>query len=207
MRRRNRMKIAVEMQIDLRRRLNRRSAAARRTPFHPKHRPQRRLPRRDNHLLPNPRESLRQPDRSDRLPLAARRRSRCRHQNQFPAPRKRAILQQIQSHLSAIRPNLLKILFRQFQFLEYFLNRAQGFSHVSSREPLHAARASIHLLLDLESREGHSLEAARFSQCQPDPRIPLRDTTRDAAKTVPSSERKTGRSKEVTCARKTLRVC
>ena len=78
-RRRDRVHVAGEVEVDVLHRHDLRVAAARRAALDPEHRPERRLPQRENRAPADLAEPLRQRDRGRRLPLARRRRRDRRH--------------------------------------------------------------------------------------------------------------------------------
>ena len=82
----NRMKIAVEMEIDLFAWFNLRKAAAGGASFHSEHGPQRRLPQCNDGLFPDLRETLRKSDGSDRLAFTGNGRRGRGDENEFSTP-------------------------------------------------------------------------------------------------------------------------
>ena len=82
----NRVKIAVEMEIDLFAWFNLRQAAAGGASFHAEYGTQRRLPQCNNGLFPDLRETLRKSDGSDRLAFPGNGRRGCGDENEFSAP-------------------------------------------------------------------------------------------------------------------------
>ena len=111
-RRRHRMDIPREMQIDILHRDDLRISAAGRAALHAHARPQRRLAKTNHHLFPDLGKSLRQSHRRRRLPFTRRCRRNRRHQDQFPDRRTLDPLRQPQRHLGLVRPIRLQLLLR-----------------------------------------------------------------------------------------------
>src|ERR1700720_352045 len=125
-----RMKISMKMKVNLPTRFNLRKPPASRPALHPKHRPERRLPRSDHRALSDKRQPLRQPNRGNSFSLARNSRRRPGNQNQLPPPPVSRISQQLQTHLRAILPKLFEISFWNFQFSSDSLNRKKCLMHV-----------------------------------------------------------------------------
>ena len=123
MRRRNRMKIPGEMQVDVLHRNNLRIAAACRAALQAKAWPQGRLPQGDHHFLPLMMERIRKPHAVRGLALSRRCRVDGRHEHQFPVGTSLQFLPHRKGQLCLVLSVKLQLILRDAKLLRYFFDR------------------------------------------------------------------------------------
>ncbi len=106
---RNRVKIAMKMEIDLFARLDLRKAPARGASLDAEHRTQRRFARSENGLFADQRQALCQTNGCNRLAFAGNRGRGSGNEDQFATPRKRRIIEKIDADLRAVGSDRLEI--------------------------------------------------------------------------------------------------
>ena len=138
-RRADRMEVSRKMQVDVLHRHDLGVSAARGSALDPEHRPQARLPQRHGHVLPDPRQPVRQPDRGGRLAFARGGGGHRRHQDQLPRLPVR-LIQQRRIDLRLVPPVWLHILLRHMGLLRDLLDRL----HPASLRNLNIRKISHH---------------------------------------------------------------
>ena len=123
-------KSPMKMQIDFLAGLNLRLSSPGGSAFHAKHRPQRRLARRNDRPAANALQPLREPDGGHGLPFTGSRRRGGRYQDELASARKRRIRKNIQLQLGAVASNGLKVIFRKFQFCQRWFELAAWFDSI-----------------------------------------------------------------------------
>ena len=125
-RRRNGVKIAIEVKIDFGAGLDLREPAASRPAFPAENGTKRRLARGNDDFLADMRKALREADGSDRLSVTGWGGCRGRDDNKFAALVEGGIGEQFEPDFATVWAYLLEIFLRNFEFAGYRLNRKKS---------------------------------------------------------------------------------